>query len=50
MMRKGGNAEGSFQIVKTVIYLPVIAVTASGAQIFKKQAEGERPFYHASVI
>jgi hypothetical protein len=45
MMGKGGNASSSLQIAKTAIYLPAIAVTASGAQIFKKQAEGEPPPY-----
>ena len=45
MMGKGGNASSSLQIAKTAVYLPAIAVTASGAQIFKKQAEGELPPY-----
>ena len=46
MMGKGGNGSGALQIAKTAIYLPAIAVTASGAQIFKYQAKGEPPRQH----
>jgi hypothetical protein len=46
MMGRGGSTNSSLQIAKTAIYLPAIAVTASGAQIFKKQAKGEStPYY-----
>jgi hypothetical protein len=37
------NLTTPLQIAKTAIYLPAIAVTASGAQVFKRQAEGEPP-------
>jgi hypothetical protein len=40
MMGKGENDSTSLQLAKTAIYLPAIAVTASGAHIFKKQAKG----------
>jgi hypothetical protein len=40
-MGKDVNLTSPLQIAKTAIYLPAIAVTASGAQVFKKQAEGE---------
>jgi hypothetical protein len=42
-MGKDENGSSSLQIAKAAIYLPAIAVTASGAQIFKKQAKGEPP-------
>jgi hypothetical protein len=46
MMGKGKYTVSSLQIAKTAIYLPAIAVTASGAQIFKKQAKGEPHPFH----
>jgi hypothetical protein len=39
-MGKGETVTIPLQIAKTTIYLPAIAVTASGAQVFKKQANG----------
>jgi hypothetical protein len=41
MMGKGQNGSSSLQLAKAAIYLPAIAVTASGAHIFKTQAKGE---------
>jgi hypothetical protein len=40
-MGKGENVRRPLQIAKTAIYLPAIVFAASGAQVFKKQAEGE---------
>jgi hypothetical protein len=49
LMGKEENGSGSLQIAKAVIYLPAIAVTASGAQIFKKQAKGE-PYLQLVIL
>lgn len=43
MTAKGENGGSPLQILKTAVSLPAIAVAASGAYIFKNQAEGEPP-------